>query len=70
MVRKRIRIGKEEEQMLKDFIAGDNPSVHPEKVLSGEIRIEADSVIPSSLATGETDATETAEKNEEAKARL
>jgi len=66
MARKEIKIGKEEEQMLKDFIAGDNPSVHPEKVLSGEIKIEADSVTPSSLAAGETDAAETAEKNEEA----
>lgn len=52
--------------MLKDFIAADIPSVHPEKVLSGEIKLEADSVIPSSFAAGETHTTETAEKKEEA----
>jgi len=52
--------------MLKDFIAGDNPSVHPEKVLSGEMKIDADSVTPYSLVAGETDA---AEKNEETRSQ-
>ena len=69
MARKIVKISKEEEQMLKDLIAADIPSVHPEKVLSGEIKVEVDSVMPSSFAAGDTHINEAAEKKEEAQAQ-